>query len=265
MTQDLQTLITPSRQKDGRFLWHVPDGWQQGRAAFGGLVVGALVRTGDLHVNDASMPLRSLTAHLCGPVQPGDALVTATTLREGSNTCVVEVRIEQSGALQTHAVLLFGKSRSSNCDTTTPPPPMPDWRDIPIAPVEPPLGPTFSQHFEYRIVDGIPLSGSEEPASAGWIRAKRPGTLRDTAYLAAHIDAWWPSAYPMLETPRPFGTVTFTFEVVGTLEGLAPDAPFFHTERQFAGKDGYLVEFRELRGEDGRLLALNQQTMVLIR
>lgn len=265
MTTNLQTLTTPTRLDEHRFHWDVPDGWQQGRGAFGGLVVGTLVHAGEQHIADASMSLRSMTAHLCGPVQPGEAVIRASTLRSGSNTRVVELRIEQAGEIQSHAVLLFGKARSSDCDNAPPSSTLVDWRDIPLAPVEPPLGPVFASHFEYRIVEGVPYSGEEDAASAGWIRPKQPGTERGAAYLASCIDAWWPAALTRLESPRPFGTVTFTFEVLGDFEGLDPDAPLFHSERQVAGRDGYLVEFRELRGEDGRLLAMNQQTMALIR
>lgn len=265
MTTNLQTLTTPSRLDDHRYRWDVPDGWQQGRAAFGGLVVGTLVRAGEMHVDDAAMPLRSMTAHLCGPVQPGEAIIAASTLRSGNNTRVVELRIEQAGEIQSHAVLLFGKARSTDCDNAPVAPTLGDWREIPVAPVEPPLGPVFASHFEYRVVEGIPLSGEEEAVSVGWIRPKAPGDERGPAYLASCIDAWWPAAMARLESPRPFGTVTFTFEVLGDLTGLDPNAPLLHSGRQIAGRDGYLVEFRELRGEDGRLLAMNQQTMALIR
>lgn len=265
MTTTLQTLITPTRQNDHRFRWDVPDGWQQGRAAFGGLVVGTLVQAGELYLADDSISVRSMTAHLCGPVQPGEATISASTLRSGSNTRVVELRIEQAGEIQTHAVLLFGKSRSADCDNASPAPALGDWRALPVAPVEPPLGPAFARHFEYRIAEGFPFSGDEQAASSGWIRPKQPGAARGAAYLAACIDAWWPAAIARLESPRPFGTVTFTFETLGDFEGLDPDAPLFHSGRQVAGRDGYLVEFRELRGEDGRLLAMNQQTIALIR
>lgn len=264
MITDLVTLTTP-RRLDDRFHWEVPDGWQQGRAAFGGLVVGTLVRTATAHLQDDALPLRSLTAHLCGPVQPGEATLSAATLRRGNNTAVVEVRLEQSGELQSHAVLLFGRARPADLDNAPPPPERPDWRSLPVAPVGPPFGPVFAQHFEYRIAEGLPLAGETEACSTGWIRPKEPGNRRDAAYLASCIDAWWPAGFTRLEAPRPFGTATFTFQVLGDLEGLDPESPLFHRERQQAGKDGYLAEFRELWGEDGRLLAMNQQTMVLIK
>jgi len=39
-------LTTAAPAGDGRFLWDVPDGWQQGRGAFGGIVLAALTRAG---------------------------------------------------------------------------------------------------------------------------------------------------------------------------------------------------------------------------
>lgn len=265
MKTDLVSLTTPRRLDDHRFHWDVPDGWQQGRAAFGGLVIGTLARTAAAFVDDAALPLRSLTAHLCGPVKPGEATLAASSLRRGNNTAVVEVRLEQGGELQSHAVLLFGRARPTACDNAPTLPERPDWRSLPVAPVGPPFGPVFAQHFEYRIAEGIPLAGEAEPYSSGWIRPKEPGDSRDEAFLASCIDAWWPASFTRLEAPRPFGTATFTLQILGDFEGLDPDAPLFHRERQQAGTDGYLAEFRELWGEDGRLLAMNQQTMVLIK
>jgi hypothetical protein len=52
---------------------------------------------------------------------------------------------------------------------------------------------------------------------------------------------------------------------VGTCEGLDPEAPFSFRSRAVAEAEGYTVEMRELWGEDGRLVALNQQTIAIIR
>ena len=73
-----------------------------------------------------------------------------------------------------------------------------------------------------------------------------------------------PSSYSFT-APRPVATVAFTLELLSGLEGLDPEAPLFHSARVVAARAGYFVELRELWGEDGRLVALNQQTVVLIK
>ena len=60
-------------------------------------------------------------------------------------------------------------------------------------------------------------------------------------------------------------TIAFTFQPIVRFEGLDPDAPLAFRARLVASADGYGVEYRELWGEDGRLLALNQQTLVIIK
>ena len=70
----------------GTFDWSVPDGWQQGRGAWGGLPVGAFLDAAITHVSDPDLAPRSLTAHLLAPVPPGPAEIRLTVLRRGSNT-----------------------------------------------------------------------------------------------------------------------------------------------------------------------------------
>jgi hypothetical protein len=58
-------------------------------------------------------------------------------------------------------------------------------------------------------------------------------------------------------------TIAFTFQPF-TFAG-DPTAPLAYRARLVASEGGYCVEFRELWSEDGHLLALNQQTMVIIK
>lgn len=59
--------------------------------------------------------------------------------------------------------------------------------------------------------------------------------------------------------------MAFTFQPFAHFEGLNPEAPFFIRAKLVAADQGYAVENREVWGEDGRLLALNQQTFVIIK
>jgi hypothetical protein len=123
--------------------------------------------------------------------------------------------------------------------------------------------PTFAQFFEYRPT--IARFAASAPRAAGWIRPLAPGALRDEAYVIAMADGWWPALFGALSAPRPMATVTFTVDVTGTTSGLAPDAPFYHDARTLSAHDGWAPELRTLWGEDGRLLAVNHQTFVVIK
>jgi hypothetical protein len=129
--------------------------------------------------------------------------------------------------------------------------------------VAPPLGPDFARFFEFRTA-ALPFSRGR-PEVSGFVRPRHPGEARDAAYLAACIDTFWPTEFVQAEVPRPMATVAFTFQPLGSLAGLDPEAPLYFRSALQAARGGYGVELRELWGADGRLLALNQQTLCTIR
>jgi hypothetical protein len=266
MADDFHTLTTPRRLEGGHeFVLTVPDGWQQGRGAFGGFVLASLVHAIESVAADRSRSLRSLTATLCGPVVVGDARILVEALRIGSGTATYAARVVQHGEVQTHGVAILGKPREVegrwvDLEEGT----RPDWRGVePVPPMEG-LAPTFASHFEFRNVGPVPYTEHPAARALGWIRARSPG-VRDDAYLVAGAGVYWPSSLARFATIRPIATVSFSFTRVEPLDGLDADAPFFHEGHTISARDGYTVERRTLRGEDGRLLAVNEQTIVLIR
>ncbi|MCI0570392.1 MAG: thioesterase family protein [Myxococcaceae bacterium] len=261
----LDELLTLARAEDGSYSIDVPDGWQQGRGAFGGLVVGAMARALELEAGDPSRTLRSVTAQLFGPVMPGPAVMRTETLRAGNAVTTCAVRLLQAGTPQAHAVGVFGRARTLDVDQLQlAAPQLGDWREVESVPVSPPFGPDFAVHFEFRNSGPLPFSGGAAEG-LGFIRPKNPGPDRGAAYVAACMDAWWPTVYPMLETPRPMATIDFSLQLVNDLQGLPPDAPLVFRSKCLSVREGYLVEHRELWGKDGRLIALNEQTFAVIK
>jgi acyl-CoA thioesterase len=266
---DFTSLSTPTRREPGVFQIDVPDGWQQGRGAFGGLVLANLVHAIEAFDDSAEggRRLRSLTAEICGPVPTGVSALHVERLRTGSGVSTLAARIVRDGEVLAHAVGVLGRPRAAGTDfTALPSPPMPPWREVPEdLRIDQGFAPTFVQHVELRPVVGRPFSGAPEAVASGWVRFCDPGPARDAAYVTAMSDAWWPALFTCLTTPRPVATIAFTLELLDGTEGLDPAAPYFHSARSVASRGGYMVELRELRGEDGRLLSLNQQTMTIIK
>ena len=60
----------------------IPAGWLQGRTVFGGLVAGLLVQKAICAVNDPKKQLLSCNVTFVGPVQHGQAKLTAEILRK---------------------------------------------------------------------------------------------------------------------------------------------------------------------------------------
>ena len=264
----LSDVSTP-RPVGDRLELEIAAGWRQGRGAFGGLVVSALVRAIEQHTADPARKVRSVTAELPGPVEQGMVDIMVETLRQGKNVSTARAALSQQGEVRSHAVAILAAARATARpvawnDLTRPE--LPPWADIAPAKVgiDGGPGPEFAQHFEYRVVDGQPLSGSTAPVR-GWIRPRNPGAPRDAAYLAAVIDAWWPIAFIRFTKLRPMATIAFTLDIVAELDGLDPLAPLGYRATAPVCADGYCLETRELWGEDGRLVAINQQTFAIIQ
>src|SRR5215470_18655922 len=228
MRDDLTAITTPEQGPDGGFLLDVPDGWQQGRGAFGGLVVASLVRAAEAAVASPDRPLRSLTVAICGPVLVGRAEIAVEILRAGSGATTCAARLVQEGSVQAHGVAILGRSRAHDLAWSPPKVAITPWQDVPVLPVAPPAAPTFAPHFEFRSTGPLPFSGTRAARASGWIRPNRPGTARDAGYLAACIDAWWPCIVSRFPEPRPAATIAYTLQIVGGLDGLDPDAPFYY-------------------------------------
>jgi acyl-CoA thioesterase len=260
---------TPVRDGDNSFTLDVPDGWQQGRGAFGGLIFAALIRAMEAVLAvPAAAParLRSLTGALPGPTEVGPAPITVEVLRRGSALTTLAARVVQAGEVRAHAVGVFGTPRAPVTWQTQRPPEMPPWAEVPVVPSGPGgLTPAFLAHWELRLVGPVPFSRGSEARCAGWVRARDPGAARDAAYVAACADAFWPAAYAVLAAPRPMATVGYTLELVEPIDDLDPGAPLFYQASAPAAIDGFTYELRELWGADGRLVARNHQTFVIIK
>ena len=257
----LAEATTPRRDGE-RIVFDVLPGWRQGRGAYGGLCVAALIRAIELHVDNASRAVRSVTAELPGALEPGRVDIAVETLRTGKHMSTVRAAIVQGGETRSHAVAILAETRTATAS----------WNQLarPAAPAfsadGPPAAfpmPEFAAHFEYRLVSGVPFSNTP-PETIGWIRPRDPGAPRDAAYIAAVIDAWWPSVLNRFQTFRPMATIAFTLDIVAGLAGVAPDAPLLYRGTAPVCADGYFLETRELWTDDGRLVALNQQTFAII-
>jgi hypothetical protein len=258
----LQDVTTP-RFVGPHYQLDVAQGWRQGRGAFGGLVVGALIRAIEHRVADPARLVRSVTAELPGAVEHGTVDITVDLLRHGKNLSAVRAALTQQGEVRSHAVALLAASRPSAATVAwneLAPPAIVPWAELApmIAPAE------FAQHFEYHLAEGTIFSGGP-PRVLGWVRPRDPGAACDAAYIAALADAWWPAAFVKFTALRPCATIAYTLDIVSSLDGLDPAAPLVYRASSPVVADGYFVETRELWTADRRLLAVNHQTFAIIQ
>jgi acyl-CoA thioesterase len=268
MADSISDVSTP-RLEGETFRLDVPPGWRQGRGAFGGLTIGAAVRAIELRVADPRRKVRSVTAELTAPVEAGPAEIAVDVLRSGSSVTVARAALMQAGEVRAHAVAVLAAPRPTTAAIAwreLEPPRAPPWREIAPAPLGPPApapAPEFARHFEYRIVEGLPLTGGDARC-VGWIRPAVPSAVRDAGYVASLADAWFPAVLVRSRELRPMATIAYTLDLVGGLDGLDPEAPLLYRGTVPVCADGYFLETRELWGEDGRLVAINQQTLAII-
>jgi hypothetical protein len=127
-----------------------------------------------------------------------------------------------------------------------------------------PAGPVFAQHYEYRPTGPLPFQGGGQPVAAGFIRERSPLERLDASAIIGRLDAYWPTLFSIDSTARPMATISFTAELLLDPAELPPTEAFQYRARMEALSEGFSVEFREL-WSGGRLVALNQQTFVIIR
>lgn len=253
---------------DGRFAADIPDLWQQGRGAYGGLVLGTLLRALEGAEGDRARTTRSLSGELCGPVQPGPVEISTTTLRRGNNLTNLDAHLIQNGEVLARASAVLSTPRSVTTAVYADPVPAcvaaaPDWRGLPALP-DLPGGPVFTRHLEYRPTGPLPFTGGEVPEVHGYVRMRSTPTRLDGPALIGLLDAWWPALFSIESTPRMMATVCFTAQLLAPPGALDPEAPLFHTARIAGLRDGFFVELRELWSGD-KLVAMNQQTFAVLK
>jgi hypothetical protein len=252
------------RTGPGRFQARIPDGWQQGRGAFGGLVLGTLARALLADETQGNRALRTLSGDLCGPVLPGEAEIVTRVLRRGSNQSNVSAELRQGGdVLALASAVLSAPRPSPPVSSTSAAPPPSDWRALPVLPLAPPNGPSFAVHYEYRSL-GPPFGPTDEARADGFVRERAPLARIDAPALIARLDAWWPTLFLVEGRLRPMATVSFVAELLVDPASLAPAEPLRYRARLAGLHEGFCVELRELwQGE--QLVALNQQTFAVIK
>lgn len=254
---DLETATTPH----GGVL-DIPVGWRQGPGAYGGLVVAALIRAAEETIGDPARAIRSVTAEIPAPVEPGRADFVVEILRAGKSVTTARVALKQNGETRAHAVVIAATERPSSMSwNSLAPPAAPAFDTVRSMPTGGPF-PEFAQQFDFRIVEGVPATGKPGPC-IGWVKARDAGSRLDAAYLAAMIDVWFPAALVHANTMRPMATISFTLEVIDAAN--LRDEPLLYRGVSPVTADSYSFETRELWTADGRLLARNHQTFVIIK
>ncbi len=263
---DFDALIGWEEVEEGVFEGSFPEEWYQGRGAFGGVVVAAMIRGLEAVVNDESKRLRSMQVQFCGPLVAEKARLEVEIQRRGSSVINASAKIVQKGEVKTTALALYGGMRNSAIDfEAREMPDVPPPEEVDPAP-ESPLFPKFSRHYEYRFCNGaIPYTGSEEATGGGWCRPIGDTKAADEARVAALLDAWAPAILARATAPTPAATISWNIHLYRPLPLEDADADDFYliaSESQIA-VNGYADEQTQLWSEEGELIAEGSQLVAV--
>jgi acyl-CoA thioesterase len=242
----------------------IPDGWAQGRATFGGLVLAQALAAARLRL-PAPRPCRSLAATFPGPVAPGGVELRVRELRHGRAVSYLQVDVQQGAEVGCVALAAFGDPRQSSVEVEPPPRP-------PISPPDqlPPMipaggqAPQFTQFFDYRLAfGGRPYSGSTAREIGGWCRFRNePGPLGEE-HIVALLDAWPSPAVARLAAPGPAASMTWSLELLQIEPGPAADGWWLYHAELDASAGGYAHAAARLWSPAGRLAALSRQAVAV--
>lgn len=246
---------------DQRFAVEIPDGWQQGRGAFGGLVLATLLRAMEQVEPTAARVTRTLSGDLCGPALAGAAEVRVRVLRRGGKQTNVQAEMVQGDNLVATATAVLSEPRTVEARHSLTAPAPSRWQDAPPFPYNRAM-PSFAVNYEYRsLTPAFQVTGNA--TQEGWVREGTALAKLDAPALIGRLDAWWPTLFAV-ELPRPVATIAFTAEILVDPATLPPDQPLRYRALMAAQHDGFFVELRELWHGD-LPVALNQQTFAILR
>ncbi|MFE8070935.1 thioesterase family protein [Marinobacteraceae bacterium S3BR75-40.1] len=243
----------------------IPHEWGQGRATFGGVLVGLIFDRMKAEMHE-TRTVRSLMVSFVAPAVPGEPLtLTGEILREGKAVTQVEGRALQNG--NTVAVVLgsFGQGRDSAVSVAADPAPeVGEPQAGQALPYIENVTPEFTRHIEMRYAIGsFPFSGNDSREMGGWMRFREtPEKLEDT-HLVALADAWPPTVLPHLKKPAPASSLAWTLEFVYPQPALQPDDYLLYRASIDQARDGYGHTQAQIWNRQGELVALSRQTVTV--
>lgn len=249
------------------FTVDIPDGWQQGRGAWGGLAMAPLVRAIEATEPDSNRVIRSVSAQLTAPAVVGPHRIIVTSVRRGS--AMSTWRAEMTGPSQETVatmVAITGVPRTSDPShdhatwgiVTRPVVPAPEA--VPVVPGGPPW-PLFTQHLRMQPISGLPMAGGPAECIA-WVSLQEP-VPHSAASLIALVDSSFPASLPLLSDIPRIATVSFMANLlVDPATVPAAESLLSHTFVA-AASEGFTSEHRQLFTRDGRLVVDNLQSIVV--
>jgi len=239
-----------------------PEDWRQGRTAYGGLTAALCLAASQQTIPDLP-PLRSAQFAFIGPAA-GPLTMATTLLRRGKSSAFVRVELHGEAGLATEALLCFGADRASALDYGRRPSPSVGGQpeDYP-AYFAAQTRPTFSQHFDARLVSGArPITPGAEPEMLVWLRHRDPLAGEGLAAVVALADALPAAAMVLFPERAAISTMTWSIDILATTP-RSHDGWWLAHSRAETARDGYSAQTMGLWGRDGQPVLAARQTVAI--
>lgn len=235
----------------------LPEGWGQGRALFGGLVVAAASALAGRWADGRS--LRTVQSQLVAPAVPGALDGTLVRVREGRTTLIVDCTLAQEGRLVARVLLTYVRLQAGATEVEGPQ--APDWptsAEVPAMPFIDGASPEFTRNLRLHLVEGVlPFSGQDVRRIGAWMGL--PAERASAELTLGLLDCFWTPTLARVDRPVPASTATWTAHLVGEPEVGLHQA----TCETVIARGGFTTEVTHLWGPSGRLVAWAEQTTVV--
>lgn len=239
----------------------VPEGWAQGRTAFGGFTSAMLMRAARQAVPDAP-PLRSVMVNFTAPVTEAPEM-TVEILRQGRNVTTLEVKARIGGNVVATGTFSFGAGQESHISEVLP------AGDV-LSPEEAePMIPkgirspaAFLENFDVKLIEGgRPFSGSDRGYARVWARHKDSASWRRPEGLICLGDILPPAAFVKATKVGPNSSMNWIYNVVR--EDMSTRDGWYMLETNLsAAQNGYSSQVMRIWNRDGDLLVDGMQAVV---
>lgn len=242
----------------------IPDGWKQGRTAYGGIMSGLALAAINRDF-ESLPPLRSLLCNFIGPVI-GAPIFKPTLLRQGRNVTSIGVDAVSEKGLSTRLQFIFGQNRESavhrqadQLNALNAPAHYPDF--IPERAGQ--FVPGFFHRFETKLISGArPMTGASEGRIACFSRHKDPASRQGIESLVALGDVLPPAAAPLMRGPGAISSMTWQLNLL-TDNPVTEDGWWYVDTVLSAASAGYSSQFMTIHNLGGERVAEGMQCVAI--
>lgn len=239
---------------DGR-AWPMPEGWNQGRTAYGGFSA-MLAYDAAASVADDLPPLQSAQVSFVGPAS-GNLSTQARILRRGRNSAFVQADLLADGQIVLTGTFIFMNWRPSHVDqypeAPTGIPPVPGEDEIRIGSSR-----FFTQRMEFHKDKKHSQPGSH--ATQGWIRLADRDRLDPMAELICLGDAMPPGAIGLVVDPTNISSMNWQVNVLTERPDTENGWFYLRSEAHFT-RQGLSSQFMHVWNSRLELVATGMQAM----